>query len=70
MLKIIAEVGVNHQGNCFSKKDDHEASRAGCDFVKFQVFTAKNLATKYAKKAQYQIENSKGDGQYEMLSRN
>ena len=68
MLKIIAEVGVNHQGNLtLAKKMIYEASKAGCDFVKFQVFTAKNLATKYAKKAQYQIDNTKGDGQYEML---
>ena len=68
MTNIIAEVGVNHQGNIpIAKKMIYEASKAGCDFIKFQFFTANNLATKYAKKAKYQIANTKGNSQYKML---
>ena len=44
-----------------------EASRAGCDCVKFQNFTADSLVTKNAKKAKYQLKNTAGNKQYDML---
>tara|TARA_B100001175_G_C19482566_1_gene627954 strand:+ start:41 stop:1036 length:996 start_codon:yes stop_codon:yes gene_type:complete len=70
MTHIIAEVGVNHQGSTnLAKKMIYEASKAGCDFIKFQFFKANNLATKYAKKAKYQTANTKGNSQYEMLKK-
>lgn len=66
--KIIAEIGVNHQGNInVAKKLISEASRAGCDYVKFQNFTADSLVTKNAKKAKYQLKNTTGNKQYDML---
>ncbi len=35
---------------------------AGADAVKFQTFKAKNLVSKEAKKAKYQIENTTNNG--------
>lgn len=48
---IIAEVGINHNGlleNCYRLID--QAKTAGCDCVKFQFFTAKNLYPRSAGK--------------------
>ena len=44
---IIGEIGVNHNGNIdTAKKLIRVAKKAGCDFVKFQSFIAKNLVKK------------------------
>ena len=52
---IIAEAGVNHNGSIdIAKKLIDAAVASGADAVKFQTFKAENLATKYAKKANYQ----------------
>lgn len=66
---IIAEAGVNHNGNIdIAKKLIYEASIAGADAVKFQTFKADDLVTKDAKKANYQMESTKNnDNQYDML---
>lgn len=69
---IIAEAGVNHNGNlenAFSLID--AAVEAGVDFVKFQTFKAENLVSKSAKKADYQIENTQNaeESQFEMLKK-
>ena len=67
---IIAEAGVNHNGKLqIAKKLIDVASQAGADYVKFQSFIANNFATKKAKKAKYQILNSKykNQSQFEML---
>jgi len=67
---IIAEAGVNHNGNinkAFQLID--AAVIAGVDYVKFQTFNAENLVSKSAKKAAYQIQNTKNESnsQLEML---
>lgn len=50
---IIAEAGVNHNGNMdLAKRLIDKAKEAGADFVKFQ--TAVNPTSKYAPKAEYQ----------------
>jgi N-acetylneuraminate synthase len=71
MIKIIAEAGVNHNGNqklAFELID--AAYKAGADVVKFQTFKAKNLVTETAQQAAYQVENSgKKESQFDMLSR-
>jgi N-acetylneuraminate synthase len=71
MTRIIAEAGVNHNGDeklAFQLID--AAFEAGADVVKFQTFRAANLASKGAKQAKYQAENSgKEESQLEMLSR-
>ena len=71
MTLIIAEAGVNHNGDrdlAFQLVD--AAFHAGADIVKFQTFTAQKLASKTAKKADYQLKNTgKVESQYEMLER-
>jgi N,N'-diacetyllegionaminate synthase len=66
---IIAEAGVNHNGNIkIAKKLIREASKSGVDAIKFQTFQTSNLATKNAKKAKYQISKlDKDKKQYQML---
>lgn len=69
---IIAEAGVNHNGNinkAFQLID--AAVNAGVDYVKFQTFEAENLVSKSAKKAEYQIQNTQNesDTQLEMLQK-
>ncbi|MEK6477784.1 N-acetylneuraminate synthase [Catalinimonas sp. 4WD22] len=70
-VTIIAEAGVNHNGDIeLAKKLIDVAADAGADFVKFQSFNADKLVSKQAKKAAYQATNtadSKDDGQYNML---
>ena len=57
-LKIIAEVGVNHNGNIsLAKKLIKHAKDAGADFVKFQCYNTNELVTSKAKKAKYQKFN-------------
>lgn len=67
---IIAEAGVNHNGDInVAKKLIDAAVDAGVDYVKFQTFKADSLVSKWAKKAEYQNVNI-GDGddsQYAML---
>lgn len=66
---IIAEVGVNHNGNIdLAFKLIDEAHRSGVDAVKFQTFTAENLVTRTAKMATYQKNNLGTEkSQFEML---
>ncbi len=67
---IIAEAGVNHNGSIdLAKKLVDAAKEAGADAVKFQTFKTKNLVTKNAKKAEYQIKNSGEESQYEMIKK-
>ncbi len=69
---IIAEAGVNHNGNIeTAKKLIKKAAEAGVDFVKFQTFKADSLVSKKAKKAKYQLsaENSDEKDQYTMLKK-
>lgn len=71
-VQIIAEAGVNHNGDLeLAKQLIDVAASAGVDYVKFQTFNAKSLVSKSAKKANYQIENtkSKDGGQLSMLSK-
>lgn len=71
MTLIIAEAGVNHNGDeklAFKLVD--AAHKAGADIVKFQTFKAKNLVTAEAVQADYQVANTKKqESQLEMLSR-
>ncbi len=69
MVLVIAEAGVNHNGKLSIAKQLVDAAKAsGADIVKFQSFKAKDLVTISAKKAQYQINNTKkNDSQLKML---
>ena len=66
---IIAEAGVNHNGDInLAKKLIDAAVVGGADAVKFQTFKAKNLVTRDAKKAEYQKKNdSATTTQFQML---
>jgi N,N'-diacetyllegionaminate synthase len=69
---IIAEAGVNHNGDIsVAKKLIDVAVEAGVDYVKFQTFKSENLVSKSAKKADYQIENTKdaSENQLQMLKK-
>lgn len=71
MTLIIAEAGVNHNGDeALAFKLVDAAHQAGADIVKFQTFKAKNLVTEQAKQADYQVANTrKQESQLAMLSR-
>lgn len=68
---IIAEAGVNHNGNIeLAKKLIDVASDAGADYVKFQTFRAENLVSKSALMADYQRANTNSSAsQYEILKK-
>ena len=68
---IIAEAGVNHNGDLgLAKQLIDVAAEAGADLVKFQTFNANRLVTHEAKKADYQTKTTDGnDSQHEMLRR-
>ena len=68
---IIAEAGVNHNGDInIAKRLIDVAADAGVDYVKFQTFKANKIVTKQAKRADYQNKNTKNlDTQHEMLKK-
>ncbi|MBS0307498.1 MAG: N-acetylneuraminate synthase [Proteobacteria bacterium] len=65
---IIAEAGVNHNGDAaLALKLVETAAAQGADAVKFQTFSAEKLVRPHTEKAEYQKRET-GDGdQYEML---
>jgi len=66
---IIAEAGVNHNGDiAIAKKLIDAAKDAGADAIKFQTFITENLVTSKGKKASYQ-HRSKEKTQYAMLKK-
>lgn len=68
---IIAEAGVNHNGNIdLAKSLIDKASEAGANAVKFQSFKAEKLVTKDAKKAEYQeTTTGKTENQFQMIKK-
>ena len=69
---IIAEAGVNHNGDIeTAKRLIDVASVAGVDYVKFQTFKAERLVSPLAQKAKYQIksDNNSDDSQLNMLKK-
>ena len=68
---VIAEAGVNHNGNInLAKKLIDVASKAGADYVKFQTFDVDQLILKNTKTASYQKRNLKNNiSQYQMLKK-
>lgn len=70
-ITIIAEAGVNHNGNpALARELIDVAASAGADIVKFQTFRAERLVTKKAEKAAYQKSTTGGEqSQFDMLKK-
>ncbi len=68
---IIAEAGVNHNGDIdIAHKLVDAAKLASADAVKFQSFKAEALVTPHSRKADYQLETTQGDNsQLSMLKK-
>lgn len=68
---IIAEAGVNHNGDiALAKRLIDVAADSGADYVKFQTFKANKIVTKDADRANYQNKNTNdSETHYEMLKR-
>ena len=70
--QVIAEAGVNHNGDLnLALELVDVAAEAGADIVKFQTFSASQLASHQARKVSYQQKASplKSETQLEMLQR-
>lgn len=68
---IIAEAGVNHNGDIrLAKRLIDAAVDAGVDAVKFQTWKTELIVTRDAEMAQYQIDNTKNiESQFDMLKK-
>ena len=68
---IIAEAGVNHNGDMETAKRLVDAAVAAeADAVKFQTFKAESLVCKQAPKAEYQMETTNAEeSQFDMLKK-
>ena len=68
-IYIIAEAGVNHNGNLEMALDlIKKAKKPGADCVKFQTFKAENIVTESSPKAAYQLKTtSEQETQFSML---
>lgn len=68
---IIAEAGVNHNGNYeLAKQLALKAKEAGADYVKYQTAVPEKVISRYAEMAEYQKENTgKVESQLEMCKK-
>lgn len=65
---IIAEAGVNHNGDiALAKKLIDAAKTAGADAVKFQTWITELLVTEDSKSAKYQQQNTGQESQFDLL---
>ena len=68
-VRIIAEIGVNHNGSVeLAKRLIEAAAAAGADYAKFQSFRAGDLALASAPMAGYQKASSSGRDQLDLLA--
>lgn len=70
-IYIIAEAGVNHNGDLLlAKQLIASAKKAGADCVKFQTFRAEQIVTSSSPKAAYQLKvTDRSESQLQMLKK-
>lgn len=69
-ITVIAEAGVNHNGDLGRARDMiAAAAAAGADIVKFQAFTAEKLVAKGTATAAYQASNTSEHDQISLLKK-
>jgi N-acetylneuraminate synthase len=67
-VRVIAEIGVNHNGSLeLALQMIAAAVDAGADVVKLQTFSAEALTTRSAQKASYQVDRTGDGSQQDML---
>jgi N-acetylneuraminate synthase len=70
MVNIIAEAGVNHNGDIkLAYQLIDVAHKAGADYIKFQTFIPDQLVSNTAPKAEYQNKSTSSGTQIEMLEK-
>ena len=68
-IYLIAEAGVNHNGSIkIARSLIFYAKKAGADAIKFQLFDADSMVTKYSTLAPYQ-KNSNVNSQYDLIKK-
>tara|TARA_B100001063_G_scaffold246984_2_gene289075 strand:- start:5204 stop:6214 length:1011 start_codon:yes stop_codon:yes gene_type:complete len=68
--KIIAEIGVNHDGSIEkAMKLIDIAKKCNAHYAKFQLYKTDNLVTKKSPLAKYQMKNIKIKSQYDLLKK-
>jgi len=69
-LQIIAEAGVNHNGDILlAEKLIEVAKTCGANWIKFQAFSPEHLVKPTAEKAPYQLTDDPTHNQFEMLKK-
>ncbi len=70
-IYIIAEAGVNHNGDLATAKKMIEVAKfCGADAVKFQTAKSENVASRFAIKAEYQKETTNpNESQLDMIKK-
>lgn len=69
-VQVIAEVGVNHNGNLgLAKKLIESAALAGANWVKFQSFVVEELVVSNLRSAPYQYASDQEFSQFQMLQK-
>ena len=69
-MKIIAEIGVNHEGSLDRAKSLIDlAASAGAHACKFQTYSAERLAAKHASPAYWDLSKEPTETQYELFSK-
>lgn len=67
---FIAEAGVNHEGSlAVAIQMVESAAKAGADAIKFQAYTAKNLAHKSLAQSYWDTNSEKNTSQYDLFSK-